>query len=65
MAEDIRLTAELQAATRKYLNRLVAIADQFGKDRDEIVFREVEALVMAIEGTSFEEFDVECEDEGM
>ena len=60
--ENLKLTAELQAATRKYLNRLVAIADQFGKDRDEIVFREVEALVMAIEGVSFEEFDV-MEDE--
>ena len=62
MVEDIRLTAELQAATRRYVNRLVQIADEFGQDRDEIVFREVAALGMAIEGTTFEAFDVMPDD---
>ena len=59
---DIRFTAELQAASRRYINRLVAIADEFGVDRDEVVFREVEALAMAIENSTFIDFDVESDD---
>ena len=59
---DIRFTAELQAASRRYINKLVAIADEFGVDRDEVVFREIEALAMAIEGTTFESFEVMPDD---
>ena len=59
---DIRFIAELQAATRRYVNRLVAIADEFGENRDEVVFREIEALTMAIEGATFEAFDVMPDD---
>lgn len=56
--KDIRFIAELQAATRRYINRLVQIADDFGEDRDEVVFREIEALVITLEGKTFEAFDV-------
>lgn len=59
---DIRFTAELQGATRKYINKLVAIADKYGEDRDEVVPREVAALSLAIKGMSFKAFDVESDE---
>ena len=60
--KDIRFIAELQAATRRYINRLVAIADEFGESRDEVVFREVAALAITIKGKTFEAFDVVSDD---
>ena len=54
----LKLSAELNQASIDYLEKLMRIADAYGKDRDEIVKREIKALFISASGSEFNGYEL-------
>lgn len=54
---SLKLSAELNKESMRYIESLIRIADEFGADRDEIIKREIKALFISTSG-SFKDYKV-------
>ena len=55
LLNNLKLSAELNQESMRYIEALIRIADEFGADRDEIIKREIKALFISTSG-SFKDY---------
>lgn len=60
--KELQFKSELNRASLNFIESLLKIADVYEKDRDEVIKREVEALLVSISNCSFADYETEGSD---